>query len=81
MRIHLRFFAIVRDRAGLSESVLELAAGSTVEDVKAHLAISYPAIADFMPRIAFAVNQEYVPTTTELHDDDELALIPPVSGG
>ncbi len=81
MNIRLRFFAIIRDRIGGSESSLELAAGSTVADAAAHLAVSHPEIADFLPRIAFAVNREYVPSTTVLHDGDELALIPPVSGG
>jgi len=40
-----------------------------------------PAIQGFLPRIAWAVNQAYVPIETELHDGDELAAIPPVSGG
>ena len=40
-----------------------------------------PAIADYLSRVAFAVNQTYVDRSTILHDGDELAVIPPVSGG
>src|SRR5437773_6480369 len=81
MRITVKLFAILRDRAGVSELDLELPAGSTVS-AAAHLLIEQHAgLKQILPRAAFAVNREYVPPTTTLNDGDELAAIPPVSGG
>jgi molybdopterin converting factor subunit 1 len=81
MHIHVKLFAILRDRADAAEAEIELPAGSAVCDAVGLVAERYPATADLLTRIAFAVNREYVPASTELHDGDELALIPPVSGG
>ena len=81
MTVTVKLFAILRDRAGLRETTLELAAGSYVTDAVAHLAFRCAGIEPFVSKLAFAVNEQYVPANTELHDGDELALIPPVSGG
>jgi molybdopterin converting factor subunit 1 len=81
MRVTVKLFAILRERSGLSEVALELPEASDVAAASAALAEQLPAIADFLPRVAHAVNREYVPTTTTLEEGDELALIPPVSGG
>jgi molybdopterin synthase catalytic subunit len=81
MRIHVLFFALLRDRAGVAETTLELRESASVADAAQTLAEKFPAIAQFLARTAFAVNQSYAPTETRLSDGDELALIPPVSGG
>ncbi len=81
MRITIRFFAIVKDRAGLGQTTLELPPESSVATASAALAEQFPAIRDDLGRIAFAVNRTYVKPDQVLHDGDELALIPPVSGG
>ena len=81
MTTTVRFFALLRDRAGLAELSLDLPLAATVSDAADRLAERFPPIAAMLPRVAFAVNREYVPRSTELHDGDELALIPPVSGG
>jgi molybdopterin synthase catalytic subunit len=81
MTIIVKLFASLRDRAGISEMTLQLQPRSTVTDAAALLSIKYEPIAKFLPRVAFAVNEHYVPASTELHDGDELAIIPPVSGG
>ena len=81
MKINVKLFAIVRDRAGISDLKLELPAGSTVEDVTAEVARQYPAISQFLQRAAFAVNHNYVSRATRLEEQDEVAIIPPVSGG
>ena len=81
MRIRVKFFAIVKDRAGVAETALDLPDGENVADAASALTGKFPAIADFLPRAAYAVNREYANATTILHDDDELAVIPPVSGG
>jgi molybdopterin converting factor subunit 1 len=74
-------FAILRDAAGTGEVTLEIPAGSRVSSVKEILAQKYPMLAKYLPRIAFAVNRSYVAADTELQAGDEVALIPPVSGG
>jgi molybdopterin converting factor subunit 1 len=81
MRITVRFFAIIRERAGVSSIELDLQHGATVDDAAQRIAEQFPAIATMLPRIAWAVNQVYADRTAALHDGDELALIPPVSGG
>ena len=81
MRIRVLFFALLRDRAGVPETMLDLREGASVAEAAERLAEKFPAIAAFLARTAFAVNQSYVPKETRLSDGDELALIPPVSGG
>jgi molybdopterin converting factor subunit 1 len=81
MQITVKFFAILRERAGMNEIQIDLPLHDTVAAASARIARELPSIAAMLPRVAFAVNQSYVPTTTELHDGDELAIIPPVSGG
>jgi len=81
MTVTIKLFAILRDQAGISESTLQVHPGNTVGDAAQLLAHKYPDISSCYQRIAYAVNEHYVPATTELHDGDELALIPPVSGG
>jgi molybdopterin synthase catalytic subunit len=77
MRVCVRFFASLRERVGAAERELELAAGTRVGDVWS----AVPELGAEPPGILYAVNQKYVAADTELADGDELALIPPVSGG
>lgn len=81
MRIKVKLFAILRDQAGQSETSLELPEGATVQQARKHLMQSLPAIASYMDRVAFAINLSYARTDSVLHDGDELAVLPPVSGG
>lgn len=81
MTIKLKFFAILHDLAGVRESTLALPEGATVAMAVDAIARQFPVIAKHLPRIAFAVNQEYRNRDTVLRDGDEIALIPPVSGG
>jgi molybdopterin converting factor small subunit len=81
MTVRLRLFAILRERGGVSECDLELRDGATVADAIQETAKRFAAIADLLPRAAAAVNLSYAALDLQLHDGDELALIPPVSGG
>lgn len=81
MTITVKLFAILRDRAGVSELKLDLPAGSVTSVALDSLTSRYPAFRDHLPRTALAINQDYVLRDTKLNDGDELALIPPVSGG
>lgn len=81
MTIRIRFFAILRDKAGCGSAEIDLPPGSSVADAVSALQQRFPAVAPYIGRCAFAVNQSYVPADTPLADGDELAIIPPVSGG
>ena len=81
MRITVRFFAILKDRAGSNEALLELPEGATVAAATAAIARVFPASRGDLARCAAAINREYAPADQVLHNNDELALIPPVSGG
>jgi molybdopterin converting factor subunit 1 len=77
----VRLFALLRDAAGRPELELELAPGATAEDAWRSLVSRHPALATRRPALAAAVNRRYAPFATVLADGDELAFIPPVSGG
>jgi len=81
MRVHVKLFAILREVAGTGDETLELPDGATVALVRERLTVIHPPLARHLPRVAYAVNRTYAPLETRLHDDDEVALIPPVSGG
>lgn len=76
MHVKVRLFAALRERAGAPELDLELPDGALVRDALAQMT----EIAEAIP-VVMAVNQEYADADAPLHAGDELALIPPVSGG
>jgi molybdopterin synthase catalytic subunit len=77
MRVRVRLFAALRERVGAAERELELPAGARAADVWPAL----PELGEQPPGVLLAVNKEYVEGGRELADGDEVALIPPVSGG
>ncbi|MEO8603378.1 MAG: molybdopterin converting factor subunit 1 [bacterium] len=81
MTIRLRFFASLRERLKMSDATHEAAAGATAADVWSALCREHPDLEPLSGSVSFAVNREYVERLHPLHDGDELALIPPVSGG
>jgi molybdopterin converting factor subunit 1 len=81
MRIRLLFFASLRERAGVSELERDVPAPISVAALWESLRQEHPALGDFRGSVAFAVNQRYVDSKTVLQDNDEVAFIPPVSGG
>lgn len=81
MRIRLRYFASLRERLKRSEETMDVPVGATVATVWELLKNSHPELTIMERSIAFAVAQEYVDKTHPLQDNDELAFIPPVSGG
>lgn len=78
MVVRVRLFAQLRERAGARELSLELPEGACVRDALADPAVA--RLADGLP-LVMAVNREYASGDAPLSPDDELALIPPVSGG
>ena len=81
IRVHVKFFAAARDAAGTASTDLELPTSATVADALAVLIEQFPPLATHADRLAVAVNLSYARRDQALNDDDELALIPPVSGG
>jgi molybdopterin synthase catalytic subunit len=79
--IRVRLFARQRELVGAREVQLELPAGASIDDAWAALVERHPAVADGRPWMRFARNGEYADPATALSDGDELACIPPVSGG
>jgi molybdopterin synthase catalytic subunit len=82
MTVTVRLFAILRERAGSDSVEIELADGATVDDALAALA-ERPGLAELLERmpVRMAVNRDYADADTPLAAGDELALVPPVSGG
>ena len=81
MRITVKLFAQLRDTAGVSELSISPTAGATVSDALELVFAAHPALRPPAARAAVAVNLAYATRDTVLQDGDELALIPPVSGG
>jgi len=80
-RLRLKLFAALRERARAAELEREFPDGVTVGEVWRSLAEEFPALGGARGTIAFAVNQEYVGADFQPRDNDEVAFIPPVSGG
>jgi molybdopterin synthase catalytic subunit len=77
----VKLFASYRERVGQAEVTVELPDGATVGSLAAEVVRSYPAMARYPGRLVVAVNQEYREHGYPVHEGDEVALIPPVSGG
>jgi molybdopterin converting factor subunit 1 len=80
--VTVKLFAILKDRIGSDELKFSAAAG-TVSDLLELIAREYPALSDVLSpdRIVVSVNQEFVKQEARIQDGDEVALMPPFSGG
>lgn len=81
MKVKVRFFALYREIVGLRESQADLPPGATARDAWETYAREYPRLSPNLAHTRFAVNGEYVDPEAVLNDGDEVAFIPPVSGG
>ena len=81
MRITIRLFARLREIAGAGELQREIAAPATARTAWETLTQEFPALAQYGGVISCAVNEQYARFDTPLADADELAFLPPVSGG
>jgi molybdopterin converting factor subunit 1 len=81
MKVTVRLFAILKEKVGRSELTEEVEPGLTVEGLWKILTEEFPSLRPFSGCILFAVNQTYAKGNHLLQVDDEVALIPPVSGG
>jgi molybdopterin converting factor subunit 1 len=78
--MNLKIFALGRELMGCSELVVPLAEPITVAALKERLYNDYPVLQN-LPSLVIAVNSQYADEDTLIDDADEVALIPPVSGG
>lgn len=81
MRLKVLFFGQLKDIAGRSEDSVELPEGSRVEDVFSHYASAYPRLQELAGSIVVARNQQFSSGSQPVADGDEIAFLPPVSGG
>jgi molybdopterin converting factor subunit 1 len=79
MKVNVLAFGIAKEIFGTNHLVVEFD-GSTSEDLKTSLEKQFPRLKQ-LPAYLFAVNSEYASGETQLKTDDEIAIIPPVSGG
>jgi MoaE-MoaD fusion protein len=80
-RLTLKLFATLRERARVAEMTREFAEGTTVGEIWRQLKGEFPALDGHRDGVGFAVNHEYVSEDYRPQDSDEVAFIPPVSGG
>jgi molybdopterin converting factor subunit 1 len=81
MRVTVRLFARLRDIAGSGDLAREAPAGATVGDVWRSLVAEFPEMARYESSMSSAVNADYARMTVAIADGDEIAFLPPVSGG
>ena len=74
-------FATLKDRAGRDSVPITVRAPATVQDVLDKVTQAYPALAPSLPTVLVAINKEFAFPQTQIHEGDEMALFPPVSGG
>ncbi len=81
MDVKVRLFAGLREFVGQSEIPVSLAEGATIGDLGDRIGLDYPKLGPLLSGLAWAVNEEYRSRDYRLRDGDEIALIPPISGG
>lgn len=81
MRLRVLFFGVLRERFEHGEEVLEHFPGRTVADLLRYYRVIAPELGDLWASVAVAVNRQYATGAEALAEEDEVALLPPVSGG
>jgi len=81
MKVKVKFFAVFHEMFSRREENMELPEGSTVMDILKRIESEKPEFADYYDIMQIAVNWEYATKNALLKNGDEVALIPPVTGG
>ena len=81
IRVKVLFFGRLKEILGHTEKSLDLPAEADIESLFANYAGRYPELQQYRPSLVASCNQEFAPWDTVLHAGDEVAFLPPVSGG
>jgi len=81
VRVKVLFFGMLRDIVGLAEDHIEVADGALIESVFMRYARDFPRLTDLESSIVLACNHEFCGRSAAVHEGDEIAFLPPVSGG
>lgn len=83
VKVHIKvlFFGILKEKTGMAEERLEVQEGSTLETVFGHYAGRFPQLTGMSGSIVMAANQQFARRDQAVSDGDEVAFLPPVSGG
>jgi molybdopterin synthase sulfur carrier subunit len=81
IRVKALFFGGLKEVAGRAEESVELAPGSRIEDLFAHFISRCPELSRYRGSLVASRNQEFAAWNTQLESGDEIAFLPPVSGG
>jgi molybdopterin converting factor subunit 1 len=81
MKIRVKLFAAAKELAGCDQVTVELAPNATIEDLRAAIIKTHPALSRIAANSLWAVGTEYAANDMRINENSEIALIPPVSGG
>ncbi|MBI4332138.1 MAG: molybdopterin converting factor subunit 1 [Chloroflexi bacterium] len=81
MKIRVRFFALLRELTGKGVDEFEVKSPATAGAFREEVLRRYPALKDYLEHVTMAINAEYAGTEAQLKDGDEVAFLPPLSGG
>ena len=81
MRVTIRLFARLRDLAGSGELIRDVNDPATVQTVWSALVSEMPSLGEYERTMSVAVNADYARMSAAVHEGDEVAFLPPVSGG
>lgn len=81
MKVAVKLFAGARELAGTDQVEVELPANAAIRDLRTELSNTCPSIAPLIQHAVFAINATYATDETRIENSDEVACIPPVSGG
>jgi molybdopterin converting factor small subunit len=81
MKVKVRLFAVAKELAGSELIDVDVPLDCTVSDLRCVMFERFPKLKQFGPQLRFAVNAQFADNNTQVHDDSDVACIPPVSGG
>jgi molybdopterin converting factor subunit 1 len=81
IRVKVLFFGRLKEVLGRTEELIDVAEGASIEELFSQYCTSSPALSRFRSSLVASRNQEFAAWSTLLHSGDEIAFLPPVSGG
>ncbi len=81
IRVKVLFFGRLKEIVGRAEESIDLDQGARIEELFAYYSVRHPELTRFRPSLVASCNQEFAAWSTPLNSGDEVAFLPPVSGG